>query len=208
MSNKDYLSNISILVVDDNAFIQKMMRNILAEYGARSIRVVSSGDAALKYLDAYLSDIIIADYAMPPINGIELTRTIRNSDDVNKKYLPIIMMSEDTDARLIAVARNVGITEFLVKPFSATEALERIRNVIEHPRSYIKSRNFFGPDRRRRVKNRDDERRKTKVGIVAEPHYDKLHVGNNSSFYSEQRENGPFAPTYHSCDQKSEESSA
>ncbi|MFC1673393.1 response regulator [Pseudomonadota bacterium] len=199
MSQKNYLINVRFLVVDDNAFMRKIMRNILMAFGASEIREAPDGADALKILGTWPTDIIISDYVMQPFDGVELTQMIRSSDEVIDKYIPIIMMSAHAEEWRVAKARDAGINEFLVKPLTAIKVISHIRAVIEQPRKFVQSRQFFGPDRRRREKNFGDERRNRPPTIVAEPHFDDMHVGKHSFFFAEREgvTNAPNTPNYH-----------
>jgi DNA-binding NtrC family response regulator len=64
--------------------------------------------------------------------------------------VPVIMITGHSTLRRVAEARDVGVTEFLSKPVTARGVIERITQVVEHPRSFVKTDRYFGPDRRRR----------------------------------------------------------
>jgi DNA-binding response OmpR family regulator len=64
-------------------------------------------------------------------------------------YVPIIMLTGHSEKKRVVSARDAGITEFLAKPISAKALYERILNVVANPRPFIKTKSYFGPDRRR-----------------------------------------------------------
>ena len=97
---------------------------------------------------------------MIPTSGIELVNRIRNSPDSPNKMVPIIMMTGYSAMPRVSEARDSGATEFLVKPFSANDLARRIAYVINKPRDFIETEDFFGPDRRRRVMENFDGTRK------------------------------------------------
>jgi two-component system, chemotaxis family, chemotaxis protein CheY len=66
-------------------------------------------------------------------------------------YVPIIMLTGHSEKKRVMSARDAGITEFLAKPISAKALYQRILNVVANPRPFIKTKNYFGPDRRRNV---------------------------------------------------------
>jgi DNA-binding response OmpR family regulator len=66
-------------------------------------------------------------------------------------YVPIIMLTGHSEKKRVVGSRDAGVTEFLAKPISAKALYERILNVVANPRPYIKSKTYFGPDRRRGV---------------------------------------------------------
>jgi DNA-binding response OmpR family regulator len=76
---------------------------------------------------------------------------IRQPGSNPNPYVPIIMLTGHSEKKRVMIARDAGVTEFLAKPIAAKALYERILNVIAHPRPYIKSKTYFGPDRRRNV---------------------------------------------------------
>jgi two-component system, chemotaxis family, chemotaxis protein CheY len=111
-------------------------------------------------MDFRSRSIVFADNLMAPMNGIEMVRNIRAGVDGINSFIPVIMVSGYSDIVHIMEARDAGINEFLAKPVSAKLIYLRICSVIESPRSFVNSEEFFGPDRRRRPVDIDgDERR-------------------------------------------------
>lgn len=156
-----YLANIKFLVVEDNSFMQTVIRRVLAALGAREVRECNDGADALKILQTFAADIIITDWAMDPIDGIELTQMIRAAPDSLNPYVPIIMLSAYSELNRIVQARDSGVNEFVVKPVSVNALFNRIEAVTEKPRAFIRAKDFFGPDRRRRVVSFTDPGRRT-----------------------------------------------
>jgi len=155
-----YLRDISFLVVDDNAFMRTIIRRILASLEAKEVKEAEDGADALKFLRLYSPDIIISDWVMDPIDGIEMTRMIRNNSDSKNPFIPIIMLTAHSEFSRITEARDAGVNEFVIKPVSVKSLFSRIQAVIERPRAYVKVGNYFGPDRRRKqVDVHDKEKR-------------------------------------------------
>jgi PleD family two-component response regulator len=97
----------------------------------------------------YVPDIVITDWAMPIFDGLELAQMIRQPESKGNPYAPIIMLTGHSEKRRVTVARDAGVTEFLAKPISAKGLYQRILNVVASPRPFIKTKTYFGPDRRR-----------------------------------------------------------
>jgi two-component system, chemotaxis family, chemotaxis protein CheY len=76
---------------------------------------------------------------------------IRQQGANSNPYVPIIMLTGHSEKKRVIDARDAGITEFLAKPISAKALYERIFSVVAHPRPFIKTKAYFGPDRRRSV---------------------------------------------------------
>jgi DNA-binding response OmpR family regulator len=96
-------------------------------------------------------DIVITDWAMPIFDGIELTQMIRQPGASANPFVPIIMLTGHSEKRRVVAARDAGVTEFLVKPLSARALYERIVNVVVNPRPFVRTKTYFGPDRRRNL---------------------------------------------------------
>ncbi|HEY0103902.1 MAG TPA: response regulator [Brevundimonas sp.] len=143
------LGSLKLLLVDDNAHMRAIATAVLQSAGIRSVREASDGGAALQSLRDYPADLVIIDFNMFPLDGVEFTRLVRNSPDSVNPYLPIIMMTGHSEKSRVYEARDAGVTEFLVKPITAKAVLDRIQAVIFHPRPFVKTDGYFGPDRRR-----------------------------------------------------------
>lgn len=130
--------------------MQTVVRRVLNSLGAREVRECTDGADALKNLQTFSPDIIITDWSMEPLDGIELTRMIRTASDSLDPYVPIIMLTAFSEQSRIVEARDAGVNEFVVKPISVNTLFSRIQAVIEKPRSFIRTKSFFGPDRRRK----------------------------------------------------------
>ncbi len=145
-----YLTNVKFLVVEDNKFMQTVVRRVLNSLGSKDVRECVDGADALKVLKTFPADIVITDWAMEPLDGIDLTRMIRTASDSANPYIPIIMLTAYSEMNRIVEARDAGVNEFVVKPISVSTLFSRIQAVIEKPRSFIRIKGFFGPDRRRK----------------------------------------------------------
>jgi CheY-like chemotaxis protein len=126
----------------------KAARTPLPRAPARSTKA-EDGAAGLEAFTHYMPDIVITDWAMPIFDGHELTQMIRQPDGNVNPCVPIIMLTCHSEKKRVVTARDAGITEFLAKPISAKSLYQRILNVVANPRSFVKTRSYFGPDRRR-----------------------------------------------------------
>lgn len=145
--------NIQLLLVEDNPHMCRLMRAMLLGLGVTSIQVAPNGNVAIKMLQDGAFDLVIADLAMKPMDGLEMTRLVRTADNSPCPTIPIIMMTGHSERHLVEAARDAGISEFLCKPLTAQALYARIVSAIEQPRDFIRTGNFFGPDRRRRQKD-------------------------------------------------------
>ena len=155
------LERLNLLVVDDNRYMRSLVRSVLHALGARHVKEATDGaDAyarlgayaadAYARLGAYAADIIICNWQMSPMDGLEFVRLLRTGTDSPNPFVPVILLTTHTEAKRVVEARDAGVTEFLVKPFSAQQLYARIRAIIEHPRPFVRVKSYVGPDRRRR----------------------------------------------------------
>jgi len=178
---RGYLAEVSFLAVDDNDFDRHLSRDVLKALGSRHVACAKDGAEALEILKTNATDIVILDWKMPILDGIEFTRFVRNSDDSPNPFLPIIMMTAYSELSHVMFARDAGVTEYLIKPCSATQILSRIRSVVENPRSFVKTESFFGPDRRRHKKKEfdgDEKRGAPSVAADKKPEALDIHKKN------------------------------
>ncbi len=142
---------LSILVVEDTAPMRKLIASVLETMGVGQIYTAEHGEDGYEQFKKYNPDIVLADWHMAPMNGIELTEEIRINTLSPNRMVPVILVTGYSALARVAEARDAGVTEFLIKPFSANDLAKRIAYVINRPRDFIDSPNYFGPDRRRRI---------------------------------------------------------
>lgn len=144
------LEEVKILVVEDNAFMRSLIRQLLKALGAREIFEASDGREGYEVARQLIPDIALVDWVMEPENGLDFVKNIRSADDSPNPLMPIIMVSGYSEEERVLAARDAGVNEFVVKPLSATSLFTRIQWIIENPRQFVTTDTFFGPDRRRR----------------------------------------------------------
>ena len=140
-----------MLLVDDNHHMRVLLTEILRAIGIRHVFEANDGAEALQVMRMQSVDIIMTDLSMQPLDGIDFVRLLRNSPDSPNPMAPVIMITGHSTQRRVAEARDVGVNEFLAKPVTARGVIERISKVIDYPRPYIRTKEYFGPDRRRRA---------------------------------------------------------
>src|SRR6202453_4437785 len=142
-------NRLRFLGIDDNAHMRRIVRTPLHGFGPREVYEAEDGAAGLEAFTHYMPDIVLTDWVMPIFDGLELAQMIRQPGANSNPYVPIIMLSGHSEKKRVVSARDAGITEFLAKPISAKALYERILNVVANPRPFIRSKTYFGPDRRR-----------------------------------------------------------
>ncbi len=153
-------NDVKILIVDDMLPMQTLLRSILGLFGFHNIEVADNGKEGFEKFCRFNPEIVITDWMMEPLNGIEMIEKIRKDPKSPDRFTPVILMTGFTSRLRVEHARDRGVTEFVVKPFTAKDLYSRIEHIIEKPRQFVDSKQFFGPDRRRR--NRDDYEGKQK----------------------------------------------
>ena len=157
--------SLRALVVEDNAHMRSLLRSLLVALGVGTICEAASAEEALEVLSNSGIDLILTDLSMEAMDGIALTRAVRQS--AINPYVPIIMVTGHTERHLVEAARDAGVTEFLAKPITVNNLFLRISEIVERPRCYVRCDDYFGPDRRRRSGEAHPKRRKDDCEIVA-----------------------------------------
>lgn len=116
-----------ILAVDDAVIILRRITDALDEY--YDVITVSSGARALKYLEREIPDLILLDIRMMPKDGFETLQEIRAMED--RADIPVIMLTGVEDKAYVMEGIKLGICDYILKPFSPEDLLERIRRVLE-----------------------------------------------------------------------------
>ena len=141
---------LKILVVDDNAHMRKLVVTIMQAFGTTHIYEADNGERALVLLRETNPDVVVMDWMMEGMSGLDVVKQIRTAPNTPNPFVPVIMLTGYTTIDHVRQARDAGANEFLAKPVSVKAILTRLTAVIEHPRPYVRTRAYFGPCRRRR----------------------------------------------------------
>jgi len=136
--------------------MSRLVRSVLSSFGIKSIYEAHDSERGFELFREYKPDIVLIDWMMQPKDGLHLARKMRHDNFSPNKFVPIVIMTGFSQKHRVIKARDNGITEFLVKPFNARELYRRLSQVIENPRQFVRSEDYFGPDRRRLNDNRYD----------------------------------------------------
>lgn len=148
--SKHSLKNLKVMIVDDNGNMLNLITTILLAIGVRETFEALDGETALAEFTHFKPDIIITDWHMEPMNGVEFVKKVRRGKNSPNPFVPIIMLTGHTEMSLVVEARDVGINEFLVKPISPKSLLARVTTILDGARPFIQTEAYFGPCRRRR----------------------------------------------------------
>lgn len=119
--------NMKVLVVDDFATMRRILRNILKQLGFTNISEADDGKTALKELQKEKYDLVLCDWNMPEMSGLELLTTIRSDDQL--KDLPFVMVTAEAQKENIVAAVKAGVNNYVVKPFNAETVNEKLNKV-------------------------------------------------------------------------------
>ena len=125
-------ANYRFLVVDDNPHMCRIVKAILAQFGARDIVTVNNVNAALDEMQSRVFDILITDHLMEPFDGLQLTHMIRSAAENINANMPIVMMTAYTEAHRIKAAKDAGISALVAKPFTPMDLYTRIVHALNH----------------------------------------------------------------------------
>lgn len=142
---------LRILVVEDNKHMRKLVTTVLQAFGVTQILEAHDGPSALAILRDKNPDVVLLDWEMEGMSGIDVVREIRTSPKSPNPFVPVIMLTGHTSMQHVQKARDAGATEFLAKPVSVKAVMSRLTAVIENPRPFVRTKVYFGPCRRRRV---------------------------------------------------------
>ncbi len=118
-----------VIVVDDSSVMRQIIKNNLKQLGFEQSNLVDAedGEQALKKMNEEDVDLVISDWNMPRMTGIDFLRAIRA--DGALKELPFLMVTSEADKEKIMEAVKAGVNQYIVKPFNATQLEEKIKEI-------------------------------------------------------------------------------
>jgi CheY-like chemotaxis protein len=145
-------SHLDILVVDDNDFAHKIMREVLLAMRIKTIRHAQDAVSCRRELDRKIPDVLVVDLNMHPVDGFALIAKLRQDPDERILHLPVLVTTSYSTASFIKRARDCGASEILCKPVSVAAVYDRLVHMRNSPRKFVKTETYVGPDRRRVVR--------------------------------------------------------
>ena len=136
MVSEPLLHQMKILIIDDQQMSVRMLEEMLQRNGYRRVSGLTDSSKAIETFNLLNPDLIVLDLMMPDPDGLAVLETLRASD-ASESFLPIVVLTADTSEDSKERALEAGATDFLVKPVSPTEALLRIRNLLETRRLHV-----------------------------------------------------------------------
>jgi two-component system, chemotaxis family, chemotaxis protein CheY len=145
----DLIQSLSVLVVDDNQYMRKMVRNLLVNCGIKDIYEAADGIAALDIIRTVVPDVVILDWEMPLLSGAELVRIVRSPGVFPMPDIPIIMLTGHCERWRVVEAVRLGVNEYLTKPVSAKAIYDRLVSIMAQPRPIVQLGDYYGPEPRK-----------------------------------------------------------
>ena len=154
---ENIIQSLCVLVVDDNQYMRKMIRNLLVNCGIKDIYEAADGIAALDSIRTMAPDVVILDWEMPLLSGPELVRIVRSPGVFPMPDVPIIMLTGHCERWRVVEAVRLGVNEYLTKPVSAKALYDRLVSITMQPRPVVQLGDYYGPEPRKLVTDAADE---------------------------------------------------
>jgi two-component system chemotaxis response regulator CheY len=119
---------MSILVVDDYATMRKIVRNLLKQIGFTNVEEAADGGEAFDKMREHTYGLVISDWNMEPMSGLDLLRQVRA--EPRMKDTPFIMVTAESKTENVVVAKQAGVSNYIVKPFNAETLKNKIATVL------------------------------------------------------------------------------
>jgi len=120
--------NMQILIVDDYKTMLRIIRNLLKQLGFNNVDEASDGSAALQKLRDKEFHLVISDWNMEPMSGLQLLKEVRT--DVKLKETPFIMITAESKSENVIAAKEAGVSNYIVKPFNAATLKGKLSSVL------------------------------------------------------------------------------
>ena len=120
--------NHRFLVVDDFAPMREIIRKVLQELGYEHIQEANDGATALPMLQSAPFDMLITDWNMPKLAGIDLLRAVRAEPKI--AHLPVLIVTAEVKREQIIAATQAGVNGYIIKPFTAQALAEKVRKIL------------------------------------------------------------------------------
>ena len=122
--------SMNVLIVDDYKTMLRIIRNLLKQIEFHNVEEASDGSEAIAKLRTGNFGLVISDWNMQPMTGLELLQEVRQ--DSRLKSLPFIMITAESKTENVVAAKQAGVSNYIVKPFNAETLREKIEKVLAH----------------------------------------------------------------------------
>ena len=146
------LERVSILAVEGITAMVSTLSGVLRSFRFSAVDVIGSSEEAWTRLNTeprVKADVILLDWNAHPMSGEDFTRKLRRVEPTHLAETPIVGMIANADRPTVLAARDCGINALLLRPFSATQLMERVIWTLSQDTPFIRAEHYVGPDRRR-----------------------------------------------------------
>ena len=119
--------NMRVFIVDDYNTMLRIMRNLLRQLEIDNVEEATDGDTAFRMIQKNPPELIISDWNMQPVTGLDLLRKVRA--DAKLRHIPFIMVTAESKTENVIVAKQSGVSNYIVKPFNAETLRAKIASV-------------------------------------------------------------------------------
>jgi two-component system chemotaxis response regulator CheY len=119
--------NMRVLIVDDYSTMLRILRNLLRQLDFNNVEEANNGESALSLLKQKPFDLVISDWNMAPMTGLDLLRSVRG--DSQLRHVPFIMVTAESKTENVITAKQAGVSNYIVKPFNAETLRMKIASV-------------------------------------------------------------------------------
>lgn len=153
------LTNVRVLVVDDNPPIRMLMRTLLLDLGIGMVDMASNPQQGWDSFRQFHHDMIFLDWPAGNAQALDFLKQIRCAPDSPLPDVPVIIVTGYSEASRVRQARDAGASDMLIKPFTMTCLVNHLIHLIESRHAFVRTPQFVGPDRRRRISDVQTDRR-------------------------------------------------
>lgn len=122
--------NLKVLIVDDHKTMLRIIRNLLNQIGLKDVDEAADGQEALAQLTKKKYDLVISDWNMMPMTGLELLENVRKDPAYGHANVPFIMVTAESKPENVVIAKQAGVDNYIVKPFNATTLETKIKTTL------------------------------------------------------------------------------
>lgn len=119
---------LPIMIVDDYSTMLRIMKNLLRQLDFENVEEASDGGTALQKLKSGNFGLVISDWNMAPVTGLDLLKQVRS--DAQLKHLPFIMVTAESKTENVVAAKQAGVSNYIVKPFTAETLKAKMESVL------------------------------------------------------------------------------
>jgi two-component system chemotaxis response regulator CheY len=159
-SLRNKILSAKILVVDDSHSMRKLLRAMIEAADYKNVTESDNGPDAILRIEKGECDLLVTDWKMDPMDGLELSKRVRAMSNLKLATMPIILVSAFCDKELVAKARDYGINEVMAKPVAAKVIQAKVESLLTVPTSFVRAPEYKGPDRRRHRQGYDGQEKR------------------------------------------------